>query len=591
MIASKSHSFDLVIRGGTVADGTGSTLWDGDIAIRGDTIVATGSFSGTGREEIDARDKLVTPGFVDIHTHYDAQATWDTRFTPSTNHGVTSILMGNCGVGFAPCKPEMRAAMIDVMEGVEDIPGIVMQEGLPWNWETFPQFMDALAMRHMDADFAVAIPHIPVRVDVMGQRAIDREPSTFDDMDAMAHIVQEGMTAGAFGFSTTRVIGHRTGSGAQLPVTSASEQELMAIALAMKPFGKHLFMSASEFDTRQGFSSEFEMLARIAQTSGHTVTFPLLQYNEAPNRWREIASACAAQRARGADILGQVVARPVGVLLGLQLTLHPFRGCPSYDAVDHLPLARRVKAMQEPELKARILDELAAARDRQEWPDFMYDVEQMFAIDVDPDYAPHKTYRFDRIAKRRSTSAADIAYDTMLERKGQGILYLPLRNYTHGNLDVVRDMLKREETVLGLGDGGAHVGAICDASMQTYMLAYWTRDRARDRLSIPEVVRMMTRDTAQVAGLGDRGLILPRFKADLNIIDHDRLALSAPQVHHDLPSAGRRLSQQAHGYDATIVSGIVTARDDRPTGARPGRLLRHRRTVHAPSPRPHPNER
>ncbi|MDE1150844.1 MAG: amidohydrolase family protein [Azospirillaceae bacterium] len=569
--------FDLVVRGGTVADGTGDSLWEGDVAIADGKIVATGKVTGSGKEEIDARGKLVTPGYVDIHTHYDAQVTWDTQFSPSTNHGVTTVLLGNCGVGFAPCRPEQRAQMIDVMEGVEDIPGIVMAEGLPWNWETFPDYLDAIEKRPMDADFAVAVPHIPVRVFVMGQRAIDREPATGADMKAMAALVREGIQAGAFGFSTTRVIGHRTASGDQLPVTTASEDELLTIALAMKGLGKNLFMSASEFDTANGFSSEFRMLSRIAEASGQTVTFPLLQYNEAPDRWREIADACAAERAKGIDIYGQVVGRPVGVLYGLQLTLHPFRGCPTYDRIDPLPVSQRAAEMRKPEVRAAILAEMELPLDTRKYPLFMREISLCYAMGAEAVYSPAEADRFDNIAKRRGCTVAEVAYDALIAEDGLGILYFPARNFTYYNLDIVHDMLRREGTVLGLGDGGAHVGAICDGSMQTFMLSYWTRDRQGARLSIPEAVHLMTGHTAGIGGFGDRGIIAPRYKGDLNIIDYDRLDLYPPRASFDLPAGGRRLTQGARGYSATVVSGVVTARDDVATGDLPGRLVRGRR--------------
>lgn len=576
------RDYELVIRNGTVADGTGGGLWQGDVAIRDQRIVATGEFRGSGREEIDARGKLVTPGFVDIHTHYDAQVTWDTRFSPSTNHGVTTVLMGNCGVGFAPCKPGMREKMIDVMEGVEDIPGIVMAEGLPWNWETFPDYMNAIGQRHMDADFAVAVPHIPIRVAAMGERAIAREPATGGDIRAMAAMVSEGISVGAFGFSTTRVLGHRTAQGEQLPVTTASEDELMAIALAMKAHGPQLFMSASEFDTSNGTSAEFEMLARIAERSGHTVTFPLLQYNEAPERWREIADACAAIRARGVDLYGQIVGRPVGVLYGLQLTLNPFRGCPTYDRIAHLPLPLRVAEMRRTDVRDAILAEMELPLDPARYPAFLRDISRCYAMGSTPDYAPPERDRFDHLAKKRGCGVAEIAYDAILEDEGRALLYFPARNFSACTLDVVHDMLQREETVLGLGDGGAHVGSICDGSMQTFLLTYWTRDRKGVRLSIEEAIHRMSGHTAQVGGFGDRGMILPGSKADINIIDYDKLALAAPRASFDLPAGGRRLTQDATGYVATIVSGVITARDDKPTGALPGRLVRGRRA--APSP-------
>jgi N-acyl-D-aspartate/D-glutamate deacylase len=570
--------YDLVVRGGNIADGSGAPLFQGDVAIRDGLIVAVGTVTGTGAEEIDATGKLVTPGFVDIHTHFDGQATWEDHFTPSTNHGVTTVLMGNCGVGFAPCRPDQREKMIDVMEGVEDIPGIVMAEGLPWNWETFPDFLDALDQRRMDADFACAVPHIPVRIYVMGERAINREPARSDDMQRMAAIVKEGIEAGGFGFSTSRVIGHRTASGDQLPVTTASEDELMTIAMAMKPLGKKLFMSASEFDTGNGFSSEFMMLRRIAEYSGQTVTFPLLQYNEAPDRWREIADACAKARGEGVDMYGQVVGRPVGVLFGLELTQNPFSGCPSYDAIAALPLAERVVEMRKPERRAAILAE-AASIDRDETRPFSRSFELFYAMGEDPDYSPPESARFDKVAARLGVSMADVAYDVMLAQEGRGIIFFPARNFTDYNLDTVHHMLQREDTVLGLGDGGAHVGGICDGSMQTYMLTYWTRDRQGPRLSVPWVVQAMTSHTAGIAGFLDRGLVKPGYKGDLNVIDYDALRLHPPHATYDLPAGGRRLSQTAEGYVATILSGTVTFRGGVPTGELPGRLVRGQRAA------------
>jgi N-acyl-D-amino-acid deacylase len=574
--------YDLVVRGGMIADGTGAPLRPGDVAIKDGIIVALGTVEGSGTEEIDAVGKLVTPGYVDIHTHYDAQVTWDTHFSPSTNHGVTTVLLGNCGVGFAPCRPDQREAMIDVMEGVEDIPGIVMAEGLPWNWETFPDYLDAIEQRPMDADFAVAVPHIPIRVYVMGQRALDREPANSADMKAMADLVTEGLEAGAFGFSTTRVIGHRTASGEQLPVTTASEDELMTIGLAMKKFGKSLFMSASEFDTANGFSAEFRLLARVAETSGQTVTFPLLQYNEAPDRWREIADEAAAERRKSVDIYGQVVGRPVGVLYGLQLSLHPFLGCPTYEAIAHLPLPERAAEMRKPAVRAAILAETALPLDPK-YPPFVRQIELCYAMGEVPTYSPAEQDRFDTLATARGVSVFEVAYDVILADDGQGILYFPARNFTAYNLDVVHDMLGREETVLGLGDGGAHVGAICDGSMQTFMLSYWTRDRDGAKLSIEDAVRMMTSHTAEIGGFRDRGRIALGYKGDLNVIDYEKLALSPPRAVFDLPAGGRRLTQDARGYVATIVSGVVTARNDQPTGALPGRLVRGQRSAPTPA--------
>ena len=572
--------YDLIIRGGTIADGTGADLCVGDVAVKDGLIVAVGEVAGSGHKEIDARGKLVTPGFVDIHTHYDAQVTWDTRFSPSTNHGVTTVLMGNCGVGFAPCRPEQREQMIDTMEGVEDIPNIVMAEGLPWNWETFPDYLDALEARPMDADFAVAIPHIPIRVWVMGQRAIDREPSTPEDIRQMAALVAEGIEAGAFGFSTTRVIGHRDAHGAQLPVTTASEDELLALALAMKPYGKQLFMSSSEFDTSNGFSSEFNLLARIAQASGHTVTFPLLQYDERPEQWLEIADACAEVRSKSVDMLGQVVARPVGVLFGLELKLNPFQGCPTYDRIADLPLAEQVAILRRDDTRAALVAEYERPLDPVH-PAMIRLIARAYAMGENPVYDPGEADRFDHLAAQRGCSVAEIALDTMLADEGRGIIYFPARNYTYYNFDVVEQMLGREDTILGLGDGGAHVGAICDGSMQTYILSYWARDRVGKKLPIEQAVKLMTGDTAEVGGFHDRGRIAVGYKADLNVIDYENLRLGSPRAAYDLPAGGRRLYQEAKGYEATIVSGVITAQYDKPTGALPGRLLRGRRSAPA----------
>lgn len=568
--------YDLVVRGGTVADGSGGELFEADVAVDGGRIVEVGRVTGAGAEEIDARGKLVTPGFVDIHTHFDGQVTWDDHFSPSTNHGVTSLLMGNCGVGFAPCRPDQRDKMIDVMEGVEDIPGIVLAEGLPWNWETFPDYMDALEQRRMDADFGVCVPHIPVRVYVMGERAINREPARSEDMRRMAQIVREGIEVGAFGFTTSRVIGHRTAGGEQLPVTTASEDELLTIALAMKAAGRGLFMTAAEFDTSNGYSSEFRMLERIAEASGQTVTFPLLQYNETPNRWREIADACAQARARGTDIYGQVVGRPVGVLYGLELTQHPFKGCPTYEAIAHLPHPQRAAQMRNGDVKAAILAESEAPLTTV-GVTYPRGYHLFYAMGDPPNYSPDEADRFDNVARRRGVSMAEVAYDTMMAQDGHGLIYFPARNFTAYNLDTVFDMLQREDTVLGLGDGGAHVGGICDGSMQTYLLSYWTRDRQGPRLSVQKAVETMTSHTANFAGLSDRGLVRAGYKGDLNIIDYDRLNLRPPHVTHDLPAGGRRLSQTAEGYVATVLSGAVTFRDGEPTGALPGRLMRGRR--------------
>ena len=565
--------FDLVIRGGSVADGTGADVFDADVAISDGRIIEIGKVAGSGSEEIDAKGHLVTPGFFDIHTHYDGQVTWDDRLTPSSGHGVTTVVMGNCGVGFAPCLPDQRDEMINVMEGVEDIPSIVLAEGLPWNWTTFPEYLDALEDRKVDVDFATQVPHIPVRVYVMGQRGINREPATPADIRQMAAIVKEGIAAGALGFSSSRASGHRSKSGDVVPSTTAGEDELLGITSVLKELGRGFFMTATEFDTSFGDSAEFAMLRRIAKACGRPVFFPLLQYNDAPDGWHDIAEACAEARRNGANMLGQVVGRPVGVLYGLEMSSNPFIGSDSYTEIAHLPVPERVKAMRDPARRERIL------ADEPHYPDarvirLARSLNEMYRMGDPPNYSPPTEERFDKVAERLGTTALEVAYDILLENEGHGVIYHPARNFARNNLDTVLEMLKRSDTLLGLGDGGAHLGRICDGSMQTFMLTYWTRDRAGERLSIPWVVHAMSQATADIAGIKDRGVLKPGYKADVNVIDYDRLTLHPPRATFDLPAGGCRLTQKADGYAATILSGTTTYRDGEWTGAVPGRLIR-----------------
>ncbi len=565
--------YDLVIRGGMVVDGTGTKPFVADVAISGGKIAAVGKVTEAGREEIDARGLLVTPGFVDIHTHFDAQVMWDKHLTPSSGHGVTTLLMGNCGVGFAPCKPEDRPIMVDTMEGVEDIPAAVLNEGLPWNWSTFPEFMDALETRRVDVDFATMVPHAPVRVYVMGERGVRREPATPTDIRQMAALVKEGVEAGALGFTTSRALGHRARSGDVVCCTTASEEELVGMALALKEAGTGQFMTASEFDMSSGYSPEFAMLRRIAEVSGRPVHFPLLQANDFPHRWREIADMAADARKNGAMMYGQVVSRPVGVLYGLQMTSHPFSDCPSYRAIADKPLAARVAAMRDPAMKAKLLKEdplhptlRTVMMSRQ--------VQLLFRMGEPPNYAPPLEQRIDKIAEREGRTPLDVAYDILLENEGHGVIYHPARNYAFNNLDTVLEMLKRPEGIIGLGDGGAHLGRICDSSMPTFLLAYWARDREGEKLPVETVVKKLTSDNARNLGFLDRGVLKPGYKADLNVIDHARLTLHAPHATHDLPTGGMRLSQHADGYVATILSGEVTFREGKWTGKLPGKLVR-----------------
>ncbi len=565
--------FDLVIRGGTLIDGTGGDPYDADIAIGGGRIEKIGKVDDAGTEEIDAKGLMVTPGFIDIHTHFDAQVMWDTHMTPCSQHGVTTVLMGNCGVGFAPCKPEHRDVMVDVMDGVEDIPALVLNEGLPWTWESFPEFMDVLATRKADVDFGTFVTHVPIRVYVMGERGIRREPASADDIQRMAALVEEGIEAGAFGFTTSRATGHRARSGDVVPSTTADEDELMAMALAMKRKGRGHFMSASEFNMSNGFSCEFNMLRRIAETSGRPVHFPLLQGNEAPERWREIADGAAAAIRNGASMYGQVVARPVGVLFGLEMTSNPFTTCPSYEAIAHLPLPERVAAMRNPELRTRLLAEEPGDAEARTVI-MSRSAHLLYRMGDPPNYSPPIEERLDKVAERQGTTPLAVAYDTLLENDGHGVLYFPARNFAFNNLDTCLEMLRRPEMEIGLGDAGAHVGRICDSSMPTFLLTYWGRDRDGERLPLPWIVKALTSDHARVMGMPDRGILKEGLKADINVIDHDHLRLHAARATHDLPTGAMRLSQQADGYVATVVSGEITRRDGDWTGALPGRLVR-----------------
>ncbi len=565
--------YDLVVRGGTVIDGTGGAPFEADVAVADGRIAVVGKVADAGTEEIDAKGHLVTPGFIDIHTHFDAQVMWDRHLTPSSEHGVTTVLMGNCGVGFAPCKPEHRAVMVYVMDGVEDIPAAVLDQGLPWTWQSFPEFMDVLETRQAYVDFGTFVPHVPIRVFVMGDRGIRREPASPTDIKQMAALVEEGIEAGGFGFTTSRATGHRASSGDVIPSTTADEDELLALALAITRKGRGHFMSASEFNSVNGVSAEFNMLRRIAEVSGRPVHFPLLQASDAPDRWREIADGAAAAIKNGASMYGQVVPRPVGVLFGLEMTNNPFTTCPSYQAIAGLPLIKRVAALRDPALRARLLAEDPANPDDRVVK-MSRSADLLYRMGDPPNYSPPLSDRLYKIAESRGTTPLDVAYDVMLENDGNGVLYLPARNFAFNNLDTCLEMLRRPEMEIGLGDAGAHVGRICDSSMPTFLLTYWGRDRDGEQLSLPWIVKALTGDHARVMGMPDRGVLKVGLKADLNVIDHGRLKLHAARATHDLPGGAMRLSQQADGYVATVVSGLVSRRDGDWTGALPGRLVR-----------------
>ncbi|HTR87977.1 MAG TPA: amidohydrolase family protein [Reyranella sp.] len=567
-----ASEFDLIIRNGTVIDGSGGQPFESDIAVRDGRIAEVGRIAARGREEIDAKGLVVTPGFVDIHTHYDGQAVWSDRLAPSSSHGVTSVVMGNCGVGFAPCRAGDRGLLISVMEGVEDIPEVVMTDGLTWDWETFPQYLDALERRPHDIDFATQIPHSAIRVFAMGARA-PTEIATDEDKAKMQALVREALDAGALGFATSRLFIHRTGKGAFIPSYAAEEAELGAMAQTLKEAGRGVLQFVlGRPGTR--FIDDVRMVARLAKESGRPASFSFAQDNSNADAWREILDVVAKANASGSRIRAQIFPRPVGMMIGYELSVNPFCLCPSYQPLLALPFPERIKALRDPSLRARLLSEKPldpvaplALLGR--------NFERMFPLGDPPNYEPPMQTSIAAQARaQQGLTPEELAYDTLLEEGGKKQLYVALTNYARGNLDAVLEMMRRDDTVLGLGDGGAHYGMICDSGYPTFLLAHWTRDRHGDKLPLPQAIRMLTRDPAETVGLNDRGRIGRGYKADLNILDYDSLELPAPTVAYDLPAGGKRLMQGAKGIKTTIVSGVAIARDGEATGARPGKLVR-----------------
>ena len=564
-----TRPYALVIRGGTVVDGSGGEPRDADVGIADGLVAAVEPNLAAGDEEIDARGKIVTPGFIDPHTHYDAQATWSSQITPSSWNGVTTAMMGNCGVGFAPCRPDQRDTLVEFMEGVEDIPGAVLDEGLPWTWQSFEQFMDALDARPYDLDIAAQVPHSPVRVFVMGQRGVEREPATAEDNAAMAALAAAGIRAGALGFSTSRTLNHKTLDGRPIPTLTAAEDELTAIGTAMGSVGAGWLQVISDF---VDLDEEFAMLRRVVERCRRPLAITILQVDRAPDGWRRILDHIAEANRDGLPIIGQTLTRATGVLLGFEISINPFSGRPSWEAIVHLPLAEKLKTLRQPAFRARLFAEECAnaslARRVSSW-------DRLYPLGTPPNYEPSDEQSVAAIAAREGKTPEDVAYDYLLERDGKAMLYRPVSNYSEGSLDAVGEMLRHPNTLVSLGDGGAHVGMLCDASAFTYMLIHWVRDRATgERMSLPWAVRRMTRDNALALGLEDRGLLQAGYKADLNVIDYDRLTLHCPEPVYDLPAGGRRLIQRAEGYVATVVSGATVYRDGEATGALPGRLLR-----------------
>ena len=574
-----AHDVDLIVRNGLVVDGTGAEPFNADVAVSSGRIVEVGTVSARGREEIDARGLIVTPGFVDIHTHYDGQVTWESRLVPSSAHGVTTVVMGNCGVGFAPCRPDQHEMLVQLMEGVEDIPHPVLVDGLPWTWESYPEYLDFLATRQYDMDICGYVPHAPVRVYVMGQRGADREPATAADLGQMARIVREAVAAGAMGFSTSRTFFHRSSDGKSTPSFEAAEGELMALALALKDAGKGVMQLITDFEEPD---QTFALLRRLVERSGRPLSVSLLEgtYGPMTLRWRDVLDWAAEATSAALPIKAQVLGRAIGVMLGHELTLNTFYTCESYVKLAHLRFEERIRVLQRPDTRARILAEAADPNPTIVLGRLAREFDHMFLLGDPPDYEQPFEQSIAARARRAGVTPEELAYDLMLERGGRNNLYVTLCNYENGSLDSSLSMMRHAGAVLGLGDGGAHCGTICDGSYPTFMLTHWVRDRKRgERVPLPQVVKWLSHDTACAVGLLDRGVIAPGYKADLDVIDFDRLLLHAPEVAHDLPGGGRRLVQRAEGYAATIVSGAVVHRGGEPTGSLPGRLVRGPQTA------------
>jgi len=566
---------DLVIRGGTVVDGTGGPSRTADVAVDDGIITAVGDLGSVAAQRtIDADGLLVTPGVVDVHTHYDGQATWDPLLTPSSWHGVTTLVMGNCGVGFAPVRPGSQEWLVQLMEGVEDIPGTALTEGITWGWESFPEYLTALEGMHRVVDIGTQVPHGAVRAYVMGERGSRNEPATPEDIAAMAALVKEGIAAGALGFSTSRTIVHRAVDGEPVPGTFAAEDEIFGIGQALKSLGAGVFELAPAGAMGEDLAAperEVALMRRLSAAIGRPISFALLQVDAAPDQWRDILRLSAEANAEGADLRPQVAGRALNILVGFQ-TIHPFSKRPTYMALADLPLAERIQHLRKDEVRRAILSEsipddpLMAMIGGQS-------TSHMFPLGEPPDYEPTPDKSVAAIARREGRPEEEVLYDLLLRHDGRELVLFTLGGYSHGSLDDMKEMLLHPKSALGLSDGGAHCGVICDASAPTYMLSHWARDRANG-LPLEFVVKKMTRDTAHLYGLEDRGVLAPGFKADLNLVDLEHLNLRLPEMVHDLPAGARRLIQRADGWKATICSGEVTFEDGEHTDARPGRLIR-----------------
>jgi N-acyl-D-amino-acid deacylase len=565
-------SHDIVIRNGTIVDGSGDNSFVGDIAIDGDTICAVGGAIGPGNREIDANGLLVTPGWVDIHTHYDGQAAWDPYLTPSSWHGATTVVMGNCGVGFAPAKPDQREWLISLMESVEDIPGSALAEGLPWNWETFPEYLDALDNIPRAIDIGTQVPHCAVRSYVMGERCLTEKTAGAEDIEAMGEIVKEGLQAGALGFSTSRTMIHLTKDGEPVPGTFAGETEMLGLGAAMAAAGHGVLELASDFAERD---ADLGWMKELSSRYQVPVSMNLVQNDFAPEHWREVLDGIDTANTEGAKLIAQVSGRTTGMLMCLEGSITPFSGRATYGVMQKLPLAERMEKMKDPEIRAKILAERIDP-DASRFVHFILNSwHKMFAFGEPLDYEPTADQSLAAKAEIAGCSPQEMAYDLLLENGGKGMIYFPLLNYSDNNFDAIREMMLHPHARFGLSDGGAHCGVICDVSMPSYLLSYWVRDRERGaRLPLEWVVHKQTQDTAELFGLKDRGLLQAGYKADVNLIDFDKLEIKPPRMVYDLPTDARRLIQEVDGYRMTLCAGKVIFEDGVATGELPGKLIR-----------------
>lgn len=564
--------YDLIIKNGLIYDGKGSEPFEADIGISEDKIVAIGKIEEDSIETIDAKGKIVTPGFVDIHTHYDGQVTWDPYLRPSTYHGVTTVVMGNCGVGFSPCKPDQRDWLIGLMEGVEDIPGTALHEGIDWEWESFPEYLDALEKKPLAIDVGTQIPHGAVRAYVMGERGINHEEASEDEINKMKEIVREAVEAGAYGFSTSRTEKHNDVNGKLTPSITAHKTELVEIAKSLGEIDKGVLQGISDF---YDFESEFDIFKSMSKESGRPISITVEQQDARPDWWIQLLDGIEDAQSEGIQMFGQVPPRATGILMGLTATLNPFRFHPSYMEIAEMPLDERVKIMSDSSFRDRLLGEEGVSINPLV-DEIVQSYEKMFKLGEPANYEPDPKDSFQSLSETSNRTAQEIAYDAMLEKEGRALIYHPLFNYQPGDLSLVEKMLKHPYTISGLGDAGAHCGAISDASFPTTLVQHWSRDRDRgEKLPLKTVIKMQTSETASLLGINDRGVLEEGYKADINIIDYEKLTLHEPEIINDLPAGGRRLVQKASGYDYTIVSGAVAFIKGEATGVLNGKLIRN----------------